>query len=90
MGELLTLDQIDDATKVRRRSHRVATVTERDDTVSLDLGDRILHLPSWVAPALRHAVTATELTPGDLSAHLDEPGRLTLVRRLVRAWLFAR
>ena len=65
-------------------------MAEHDGTVSMELGDRSLHLPAWVAAALRHAAASTELAPRDLSGHLDEPGRLTLVRRLVREGLFTR
>jgi hypothetical protein len=40
-----------------------------------------------VEPALRTGLDLREFTVADLAEHLDEPARVTLVRRLVREGL---
>ena len=60
---------------------------ERDDVhLRLVLPDRTVTLPAAVEPAVRRLL-AGPATPADLDDLLDAPGRLVLVRRLVREGL---
>ena len=90
LRELLTLDEIDDATALRRRPGAVAQVQERDDAVDLVLGDRRVRFPPRIAKALRVAVESDALTVADLSGELDADGRRVLARRLVSEGLLVR
>ena len=51
------------------------------------LGDRSLHVPAWIRPALEEVRARPQLTPADLAGRLDEQSRLVLCRRLVREGL---
>lgn len=79
---------VDDRTIVRRRPHASCAVSRDGDALQVVLGDRTLRMPAAAEPAVRSALDLSELTPADLSDHLDEAGRSTLVRRLVREGLF--
>jgi hypothetical protein len=88
LRQLLVAGDVDDRTVVRRRPHSSCAVSRHGDTVEVVLGDRTLRMPAWAEPAVRMALDLSELTPADLSDHLDEDSRATLVRRLVREGLF--
>ena len=87
LGQLLTLDQLDDATEVGRRPGATCRLRTTGDRLELLLGDRTLTMPARLEPALRQVLDADRLTPADLAGHLDGPSRLVLVRRLVREGL---
>lgn len=89
LRDVVELDALDDATRLRRRAGVTARLDAGDDVV-VRLADRQLRLPGWTAPAVRRALSGEPLTPADLAAHLDAPGRLTLARRFVREGLLAR
>jgi lysine-specific demethylase/histidyl-hydroxylase NO66 len=84
---LLSLDELDDATVVRRRPGAAARLRVAGGRLELLLGDRTLTMPATLEPAVRQVLDADELTPGELAGHLDGPSRLVLVRRLVREGL---
>jgi mannose-6-phosphate isomerase-like protein (cupin superfamily) len=88
LRQLLVAGDVDDRTVVRRRPHSSCAVSRHGDALEVVLGDRTLRMPAWAEPALRMALDLSELTPADLSEHLDEASRATLVRRLVREGLF--
>jgi bifunctional lysine-specific demethylase and histidyl-hydroxylase NO66 len=44
-------------------------------------------MPARLAPVMRAILASDRLAVGDLAGHLDPPGRLVLVRRLVREGL---
>jgi mannose-6-phosphate isomerase-like protein (cupin superfamily) len=74
---------VDESTRVRRRPGAVAELRPGADDLVLLIGDRELHMPSWVEPAVRTVVD------GDVHAVVDVPSldtesALVLVRRLVR------
>ena len=62
-------------------------VRTTDDELSLYLGDRELRMPGWLRPAIEEITGRDEIPVADLEAFLDEPGRLVLVRRLIREGL---
>jgi hypothetical protein len=51
------------------------------------LGDRSLHVPAWLRPALEEVRARPTFTPADLADRLDPQSRLVLCRRLVREGL---
>jgi hypothetical protein len=84
---LLSLDELDDATVLRRRPGATARLRVAGGRLELLLGDRTLTMPATLEPAVRQVLDADELTPGELAGHLDGPSRLVLARRLVREGL---
>jgi ribosomal protein L16 Arg81 hydroxylase len=87
LRQLLTLDELDEATVLERRPGTTCRLRVTGDRLELLLGDRTLTMPARLEPALRQVVAADRLTPADLAGHLDGPSRLVLVRRLVREGL---
>jgi len=87
LGQLLTLEELDDATVLERRPGASCRPRVAGDRLELLLGDRTLTMPARLEPALRQVLEADRLTPADLAGHLDGPSRLVLVRRLVREGL---
>jgi ribosomal protein L16 Arg81 hydroxylase len=87
LRQLLTLDELDDATGVERRPGATCRLRVAGDRLELLLGDRTLTMPARLEPAVRQLVEADRCTPAELAGHLDEPSRLVLVRRLVREGL---
>jgi ribosomal protein L16 Arg81 hydroxylase len=87
LGQLLTLDELDDATVLARRPGATCRLRVAGDRLELLLGDRTLTMPAGLEPALRQVLAADRFTPADLGGHLDGPSRLVLARRLVREGL---
>ena len=87
LGQLLILDELDDATVLERRPGATCRLRVTGDRLELLLGDRTLTMPARLEPALRQVLEADRSTPADLAGHLDGPSRLVLVRRLVREGL---
>lgn len=87
LQQLMAAEEIDDRTTVRRRPHTRLDVTCHDDRLEVALGDRTLRMPAVAEPAVRALATWDVFCSADLSEHLDEAGRVTLVRRLVREGL---
>ena len=84
LQQLLAAGDVYDRTLVRRRPHTTAHVSVDGETLLVALGDRTLRMPAALEPAVRDVLARDQLTVADLSDHLDEAGRTTLVRRLVR------
>jgi lysine-specific demethylase/histidyl-hydroxylase NO66 len=84
---LLALDELDDATVLRRRPGATCRLLVTGDRLELLLGDRTLTMPARLEPAVRRLLDADRFAPADLAGQLDEPSRLVLVRRLVREGL---
>lgn len=88
LAELMGLDDIDDASLVRRRAGAVVSVRDTGEgRLGVTLGDRRLDLPGQLGPALRRLVAGPPSRVGDLADLLDGPSRRVLVRRLVREGL---
>jgi bifunctional lysine-specific demethylase and histidyl-hydroxylase NO66 len=78
---------VHDGTLVRRRPQAVCILARSGDALEVSLADRTLRMPAAVEPALRRLAGLDELKAADLGDLLDEAGRVTLVRRLVREGL---
>jgi lysine-specific demethylase/histidyl-hydroxylase NO66 len=83
LQQLVTLDQLDDTSVVRRRPDTVCEVEHRDDGLRLVLGDRGLNVPVAVEPAIRRLLDDRPGPVAALDDLLDASSRLVLVRRLV-------
>ncbi len=86
LAQLLALDEVGPKTVVQRRPGAHARMDEQAEFVRLHLGERSLRLPTRAASALRMAVDAPQFAVGELPG-LDAPGRVVLVRRLIREGL---
>jgi hypothetical protein len=85
---MLRLGALNDDSVVRRRDATVCELRTEPGRLTVLLGDRALRMPSHCEPAMETIARAGEpLRVGDLRPHLDGPGRLVLVRRLVREGL---
>jgi bifunctional lysine-specific demethylase and histidyl-hydroxylase NO66 len=87
LGQLLALDEVSDATVVRRRPGSVCRLERDNGRPALELGDRRLTFPAWVEPALRELLRRERFAVADLADVLDPESRLVLVRRLIREGL---
>jgi lysine-specific demethylase/histidyl-hydroxylase NO66 len=87
LEQLLSLDRLDDRSLLRRRPGAVCQVTVEGERLVALLGDRELAMPARLGPPLRRILDGGPFAIGDLADHLDEAGRLVLVRRLVREGL---
>jgi bifunctional lysine-specific demethylase and histidyl-hydroxylase NO66 len=84
LRQLGLIDEIEDATQVRRRPGSVFEVSVEGDEASVLLGMRELRMPAFCEPALRFVTrSGASFRPADLPG-LDDESRLVLVRRLVR------
>jgi lysine-specific demethylase/histidyl-hydroxylase NO66 len=82
----LALDDVGDATVVARREGSFCVLEVIEGELSVLIGDRELRMPVWAEPAMRTIAGGVPVTVADLPG-LDEPGRLVLVRRLIREGL---
>ena len=88
LRDVLGARELDDATPLRRRpGHPCVLLGAADGRLEVLLGDRSLHVPAWLRPALEEVRARPVLTPGDLADRLDPQSRLVLCRRLVREGL---
>jgi lysine-specific demethylase/histidyl-hydroxylase NO66 len=87
LQRLLALEEIGEDTVVQKRPGAVCRLRQRADRLEVLLGDRMLHMPPRLAPAMQVILTSDRLAVADLAGHLDPPSRLVLVRRLVREGL---
>jgi bifunctional lysine-specific demethylase and histidyl-hydroxylase NO66 len=84
LEQILGLDALSDESLVRhRRGATCRLKTEGRDLIVI-LGDRRLHLPARLLPAMGQVVASPEFKVAELDAHLDAAGRLVLVRRLIQ------
>lgn len=87
MAQLASLDQVGPDTPLEPRPHLAARVHTDAHSISVRHFGRKLTLPLHAAPAVRFALAQQRFTARDLPGDLDEPGKLTLVRRLIREGL---
>jgi len=87
LEQLLSLDELDDRSVLRRRPGSVCRVTVDGERLVALLGDRELAMPARLERPLRLVLAGDPFAVGDLAGDLDEAGRLVLVRRLLREGL---
>jgi hypothetical protein len=87
LAQLSRLETIDDTTRVRHRPGAACWVRTDGERLTMSLGDRDLRMPAELEPAVRSILAREAFAVADLDDLLDESGRVTLVRRLVREGL---
>lgn len=86
LTDLEHLDRLDIDTRLRRRQDLRWHMTVTDDLVNLHFHNKTVHLPAFVADEVRY-VAATDgegFTGTAIPGDLDEPGRVVLLRSLLR------
>jgi cupin superfamily protein len=90
LADQLAAGAIDDATVLRRRRGSVCELRPGGGRLTVLLGDRRLHVPGWLEPAMRRIAALSGFAVGDLAGEIgDAESRAVLVRRLVREGLLA-
>lgn len=84
LTEIACLDALDDATEVRVRPASPLVVDSDDGQLVLTVGERRIHLPPALGPAVGRLLDGSTRPVCDLADLLDRTSRLVLVRRLVR------
>jgi mannose-6-phosphate isomerase-like protein (cupin superfamily) len=87
LRDVLAVGDLDDDSLLRRRPGHPCVLLDAGDRLEVLLGDRSLHVPAWLRPALDEVRARPELRPRDLADLLDPQSRLVLCRRLVREGL---
>jgi bifunctional lysine-specific demethylase and histidyl-hydroxylase NO66 len=83
LRHVLDLGALGDHSIVRRRDTALCSFDTIDGELSVLLGDRELRMPVRLERPLRLLASGEPVEVQDLDRHLDEAGRLVLVRRLV-------
>ena len=85
LGQLRALDHLTTDTELRRRPTVIADLERGLDGAALVFEGKRISFPAQADEAVAFAATAEgTFRAGDMPGDLDEPGRLVLVRRLVR------
>lgn len=87
MAQLAALEHMAVDSMLEARPHLIAPVQVDEHSVSIRHFARKITFPLHVAPAVRFAVTQKRFTIRELPGDLDDSGKLTLARRLVREGL---
>ena len=87
--QLANLDQLGIDSRAHARPDLIHHVEFADDTLTINFGTNTLTLPGFIAPAIATALGGTQFRIGDLPGPLDDDGKVTLVRRLIREGLVA-
>lgn len=87
LHQILGIEAITDASTLRRRSGALCVIDRVGEEVSVWLGDRELRMPGRLTAVLEDLVGRDRFVVADLGGHLDETGRLVLIRRLVKEGL---
>jgi ribosomal protein L16 Arg81 hydroxylase len=85
--QIAALDRLTPDSLVGIRPNSIFHVEHDDETATVAFGGSTVTLPAFTAPTLRAALAGTSYRPRDLPGELDDEGKLTLVRRLIREGL---
>ena len=69
------------------RPHAIFHVEQDEETVTVAFGGHVVTLPAFTGDAVRAALNGTDYCPRDPPGELDDGGKPTLVRRLIREGL---
>ena len=87
LGQLANLDRVALDTVVGNRTGVITHVRTNRDGTTIDCYGREIAFPSHATEAVRFALSNSKFAVCELPDDLDEPGKLTLVRRLIREGL---
>jgi ribosomal protein L16 Arg81 hydroxylase len=90
MTQLAAAEHIGIDTMLEARPHLIARVQTDPQSVSVRHFGRKLTFPRHAEPAVRFALSQQRFAIRDLPGDLDDPGKLTLARRLIREGLLMR
>ncbi|MEI8257566.1 MAG: cupin domain-containing protein [Deltaproteobacteria bacterium] len=90
LEQLVRLDRIGADTRVGPRPKLIYRLRETDEHVVISIFGTELKLPIHTARPLRYALETPSFAVRDLPDDLDAPGKLVLVRRLVREGILRR
>lgn len=89
MAQLAALEQIGIDTVLAARPHLIARVQLEPHSATVRHFGRKISFPLHVAPAVRFALSEERFAVRDLPGDLEDSGKLTLARRLIREGLVA-
>lgn len=89
MAQLSALDRLTADSLVGAREGGVFRLSANEHGLAIDVFGRRITFPAQSAEAARFALAAPRFRIRDLPGGLDEPGKLVLIRRLVREGLVA-
>lgn len=87
MTQLAALERMGVDSMLEARPHLIARVQADEHSVSVGHFGRKITFPPHVGPAVRFALSQKRFAISDLPGDLDDSGKLTLARRLVREGL---
>jgi ribosomal protein L16 Arg81 hydroxylase len=87
LAQLAALDSLTVDARVGARQGVIFRLQTNGSSESIDLHGRRISFPSHVHQAVRYALSHSSFVVGDLPGNLDDAGKLTLVRRLIREGL---
>lgn len=87
MGQMAAMEHVGLDTVLMPRQHLIARIQVDPQSVSVRHFGRRITLPLHVASAVRFALGQEHFAVRDLPGDLDDPGKLTLARRLIREGL---
>lgn len=87
MEQIASIDCLSMASVVGARPGVISRLQMNGDSVSLQCYGRIIHFPSQAVEAVRFALNTAKFPVSDLPGNLDGPGKLTVIRRLIREGL---
>ena len=85
--QLAMLDRLTLDSRAGARPHAIFHVEQDEETVTVAFGGNVVTLPAFAGDAVRAALNGTDYCPRDLPGELDDDGKLTVVRRLIREGL---
>jgi ribosomal protein L16 Arg81 hydroxylase len=87
MAQLAALDSLTIRSVVGAREGVISRVETSDDSTTVSCYGRTITFPSHACEPLQFALTSSRFVIRDLPGRLDDAGKLTLVRRLIREGL---
>jgi hypothetical protein len=90
LTELHGAGEITSMSRAIAKPHIVYMLREDGEQLSIFFGSTQITLPSFTAEAVRHALRGEPFTVRELSGQLDEPGKIVLVKRLIKEGLLTR
>ena len=83
LHQLGLIDRLGDRSQLRRREGTVWAADVADETLTVAVGAKALHMPAALEPAMARMAGGESFRLADLGDLLDGPSRLVLARRLV-------
>jgi len=87
MAQMAEVDRLSSESVVGARPGAIARVQVNGDSVKVNTFGQTITLPAYVAEPLRFALEHERFAVRDLPGELDDAGKVTLVKRLVREGL---